>query len=325
MKSEQLKEVIEYIGSCIPLAIIVFGLIGNTISFLVFTFDEKMKSINSMIYLSFISITDTLSLFVWNLNHFLFPRFKIQIEFLSLFNCKLFVFLQYFSLQCSGLLLSMLTIDRYFTVAALPGNLISKFPFRTRRNSFIWSLLVIFVIFVLNVHIPILNGVTIENNVSKFDMYLFNTSMMFNDYFVCYLYPTTFKVFPYWEIVHLILYSAVPFLIMALFNSLLIYKSLNVCKKAAFASKNDGKKLKLTASLIITTIVFLLMTLPSSIAFGFFMNDLLLYEYGEIILHFLDHFSYLNRSSLLFTFYLTNENFKKGVKNLFRKVLPLKN
>jgi hypothetical protein len=67
------------------------------------------------------------------------------------------------------------------------------------------------------------------------------------------------------------------------------------------------------------------MTLPSSIAFGFFMNDLLLYEYGEIILHFLDHFSYFNRSSLLFTFYLTNENFKKGVKNLFRKVLPLKN
>ena len=296
MKSDHFKEVIEFIGSCIPLVIIVIGLIGNTISFFVFTFDEKMKTINSMIYLSFISITDTLSLFVWNLNHFLFPHFKIQIEFLSLFNCKLFVFLQYFSLQCSGLLLSMLTIDRYFTVATLPGNFISKLPFRTRRNSFIWSLIITFSIFILNIHITILNGVTLENNVSRFDMYLFNTSMMFNNYFVCYLYPTTFKVFPYWEIVHLIIYSAVPFLLMALFNSLLIYKSLNVCKKATIASKNDGKKLKLTVSLVITTLVFLLMTLPSSIAFGFFMDELLLYEYGEIILNFLDHFSYLNRS-----------------------------
>ena len=65
----------------------------------------------------------------WNLDHFLKPLFKIEIEFINIHTCKLFQFIQYFSLQSSGLLLATVCVDRYFSVISTPGSFISKLPF----------------------------------------------------------------------------------------------------------------------------------------------------------------------------------------------------
>ncbi len=52
---------IDIILACIPLFVIVVGLTGNTISFIIFRFEKDLKNISSMVYLSFCCITDTLS------------------------------------------------------------------------------------------------------------------------------------------------------------------------------------------------------------------------------------------------------------------------
>jgi hypothetical protein len=305
--------------SYIPLFIILMALVGNTICFTVFTFNEKLKEINSMVYLTFVSITDTLSLFVWNLDHFLEINFKYRIEYVSLFSCKFFVFLQYFSLQSSALLLSILTIDRCVTVATLPGSYMNKLPFKTRRNSFVWSVLIIAFLAVINGHILILNGVIKDHDILKENIDLYNTSMQFNNELVCYLYPNGYRLFPDWEIIHLILYSAVPSVIMCIFNSLLIFKSLSGGKSQN--AKRNNRKMKLTISLVIITALFLVMTLPSSIAFAFFNYDLLSFEYGNIILKLLDFLSFLNRSTLFISCYLTNVKFKKIINKNILKVI----
>lgn len=100
----------------IPLLIIAVGLVGNSISFAVFRFHRQFKTMASMVYLSFISVTDTLALLVWNLDHYLLPNHGIKMERLNEYYCRILTFDQFFSLQSSALLLSMVTIDRYFTV-----------------------------------------------------------------------------------------------------------------------------------------------------------------------------------------------------------------
>jgi len=315
----QFKNTFTVIISYIPLFIILMALVGNMICFAVFTFNKKLKEINSMVYLSFVSITDTLSLFVWNFDHFLEVNFKLKIEYLNLFNCKFFVFLQYFSLQCSAFLLCMLTIDRFITVATLPGSFMNKLPFRTRRNSFIWSIFIIITFAILNGHILILNGLPKDHEIVKQNIDVYNDSMKFSQELVCYLYANGYKVFPDWEVIHLVLYSAVPSVIMCIFNSLLIFKSLSGGKSLT-TSKNN-KKIRLTISLVIITVLFLVMTLPSSIAFAFFSKDLFAYEYGGIILKLLDFLSFLNRSTLFLSCYLTNVKFKKIINEYILRMI----
>ena len=48
-----------------PLVIIALGILGNTSFFIIFHLNKRLKSLSSMVYLSFVVITDTLSLFIW--------------------------------------------------------------------------------------------------------------------------------------------------------------------------------------------------------------------------------------------------------------------
>ena len=91
---------------------IVLALIGNTSCFIIFRTNKSLKKMSSMVYLSFVAITDTLTLFVWNLNKFTDPNFGFQLTFLHIGLCRFLPFLQHFSLLASASLLSMLTIDR---------------------------------------------------------------------------------------------------------------------------------------------------------------------------------------------------------------------
>ena len=102
----------KYLG-CLHVFIIFFAFTGNTASFLIFRFDPSMKKISSLVILSFVVVLDNFAVSCWNLNHFLLPNFNKSVTNMSIVTCRLLVFMQYSSLQCSGLLLSLVLIDRY--------------------------------------------------------------------------------------------------------------------------------------------------------------------------------------------------------------------
>jgi len=291
--------------SYIPLLIILIGVIFNTLTFLIIILNKDLRKITSMVYLSYISITYTLSLLEWNLNHFLKPNFGIDLEALNIITCKLVTFTQYFSLQSSGFLLTILCIDRYVTVISTPGSLASRLPFRTPKSAHIWSLVIMGLVFILNSHILIFNRINEENKTT------FNFSKFIFD---CNTYHSGFKIYPIWDNVHLILYNLISFIIMIIFNSLLIKKiksSLNL-KNSKLNNKKDSIKRNIISVLFIT-FLFLFLTVPSSIAFGCF-NDRL----PKIVLIVLDDISFLNNTSLFFTCFLTNLKFKKVIINLLK-------
>lgn len=190
---------IDLVLSFIPLVIIGCGLITNTICFFVFRFSDQFKTMSSMVILSFVVILDTLSLFDWNLNHYLQPNFGFSMEYLNLFTCKFVLFIQYFSLQSSAFLLSFVSIDRFVTIRKIPGSIYSRLPFGTVKSAFFWSMGIVLAIFILNMHILILNGyykdpvIRLRNvtvgNITYTEPYVYQKAKL-----VCYVYKTGFTV-----------------------------------------------------------------------------------------------------------------------------------
>jgi hypothetical protein len=271
----------------------------------------------SMVYLTFVSVCDTISLFVWNLSHFTRPNFGFSIESLSLFTCRFMVFIQFLSLQASSNLLSVLTVDRFVTIRATSPSKWTKWLFSTPKSALAWSISIISVLFVLNFHICFLNGYykntidqrnrTIRFNESSTSTETVNVS---NSKMICYTYEhTMFLLYPDWEYVHVVVYSFAPSCVMLAFNAALIYTAFfSVSNKntAVVASRATlNKKRKLTISLLAITLTFLALTLPTSIVFAFFSflrND------NQLMFSLVDSVSFVNHASLFFICLLTNVN-----------------
>lgn len=178
------------LSAFVPLTIIALGLIFNTLCFLIFRFTSQFKRMSSMVYLSFVVIVDTLSLFDWNLSHYLKPTFNIHMEYIDVFTCKFFGFHQYYLLQASGFLLSFVSIDRFVSIRKTPGSIYSRLPFGTPKSAFFWSVAIMLILFIMNMHILILSGFyqyPVESN---------NTNLTYPTApeLVCNVYPNGFTV-----------------------------------------------------------------------------------------------------------------------------------
>jgi hypothetical protein len=303
LKNSTIKDLTLFseINSYLAILIVGLGLIFNTITFLIFRFEKELKKMPSIAILSFVCISDTLSLFNWNLDHFL-VRFDISISKNSVSICKFFTFMQYTSLEISGLLLSLCSIDRYFTITNKPGSFMSKLPFGTLRTSVVWSISIIIFVFILDSYL------------------LFANRLKDKDKFECYTLENGFKIIETWEKVHLFIYSFIPFLIMTIFN-LLLMKKTQLSKRIGPSSvnkSNQANKKNLTYTLLTISTAFLIMTLPSTIMHGFFYYII---NNGDIILnifYLLDNVAFFNHTTLFFNCLLSNLKFRNSVLNSFR-------
>jgi hypothetical protein len=283
-----------------------------------------------MVFLSFLVVADTLSLFDWNLKHYTMLNFDLNFETANMLTCKLLPFIQYLSLQCSGFFLSLMSIDRFVTIRKIPGSFYSKLPFATTKSAYAWSIGIFCVLFVVNSHILILNGYyedpilknrtvsRVSKNGSQSNVteeYLYQ-----NPDIVCYVYKTGFS-FSTWDSVEMFLYSFIPATIMLTFNVLLIYTTLLPNRadesrrtSVAESSQTLAKKRKLTISLLVISFAFIILTLPSTIAWGFFADWMYAtLPWANLTLDFLDYFSFLNHVSVFLSCFFTNNKFRKVV------------
>lgn len=228
----------------ISLLNIIFGVIGNVVCFLVFVLSRDLRNMSFIVYLTYCSLANIASLFEWNFNHYLWPIHRITLEKISLASCRLVIFMQYFSQQCSAYFLSLMCIDRYVSVIAMPGSLAARLPFSTPRTAHFWSLLIIVVLFGVNSHILILNGyyeppelrnITTLNIVNmttnQTELVVVGTYLEYDQTYECGRYTETFYLWPLWDVVNLYVYTIAPFAVMITFNSLLIVKTLLPNKK----------------------------------------------------------------------------------------------
>ena len=298
------------------LFIIFSALFGNICSFIIFQTDNQMRKLSSMVILRYVVIFDTFSLFTWNLNYYLKPNFQVEIEELNIVTCRIFLFIQYMSLQSSSFMRALVTIDRLVCILKTPGSFVSHLPFTTSRASHFWSILIIFFTICLNFHLLIYAGVykTLgrknARNVNKV-----NESISFE----CYEHESGL-FFKTYDIVNMVVYSVLPSLVMIVFNILLYkktLKSISFKPQNSIAQRTALKKRKTTFNLLVITTAFVITTLPATIYFALFYSIIDFFQYGRYFEYIVSSLEFSNHASVFVIFYLTNKRFAQIVREFF--------
>jgi hypothetical protein len=300
------KTAFDYAFAVISIAIIVLAILLNTTTLLIFRLNKTMRSMPSLVYLSFVLVSDTLSLFCWNLNAYLTPFHSARMENFNVATCRVFLFLQYFSLEASALLLTMLVIDRFF--ATLSKLMPAKFhwlPFNTINYALGWSLLIVCAVLVLNVHILILAGGSVNSEGAVNCYSSVNGSNVYNGV---------------WDKVHMVVFSFIPCLAILVFNALLVRLLVKHHRVNKFMKRDDDflfsrSEKHLTVTIIVLTFVFLVMTMPAGVMFGLFEAVLFGSPGGHKALIVIDAVEFFNRCFTFIVFFSTNCEFRHYVLN----------
>ena len=251
-----------------PLALIIVGTLLNFFTLIVLcrpTFHDTNRR-PTIHYMRAIAIFDILMLYGWNFDHYLFGAFGFTLRAYSIGFCKIISFLNYFTPQVSAWLRVFICLDRYLSLSRL-----HKTWFSQSKNVLIiiGSIVTFFFFF----HSPFLMFACYHNPDGSV-----NTNSL------------QYQIYPLWDMMNLGLYNCAPFVCMIILNSGIIYHLLRLRRKSTVQNSRIHHG-TITVTLVITTFLFLILTIPATVAFTFFYNTA-----SYVLLHSLD--------SMLFTYHI---------------------
>ncbi len=86
------------------LLLVIFGTLSNALGLYV-CLKRRLHVYTTFVFVAFIFVADTLTLYIWCLNHFLEAFYDYSIESLNVWTCRFGFFMQQFSLDWSSWLL----------------------------------------------------------------------------------------------------------------------------------------------------------------------------------------------------------------------------
>lgn len=282
------------------LLLVIFGTIGN-IFIICFCLRRRLRHYTTFIFILFMCITDTLSLYVWCLDHFLESFFGFTIEELSPISCRIGFFIQFFSLQSSSWLLVSSSMDRYLGVRIKQWRSIY---FKANQALFC-SFSIIGLSLIANSQLLVLG----------------------NDFEIhqCYSRNSIGSWIDTWKQIHSYVYSIVPSVLLILINSILFYitwkksMSINVTSECIETTRNRKKKFGLVITIF--TFGFMFTTLPSAIITGFFYTKLNSHHETKIYIYICDAIAFSFHSSKFIVLFLCNTNFKREIMVFAQELL----
>jgi hypothetical protein len=275
-----------------PLLLIILGTILNFLTFFILcrtTFKNTTKR-PTLHYMRAIAILDIFILYGWNFDHYLEGTFGIKTDTYSVLSCKFFTFMNYFIYQVSAWLRVLICFDRYLSLS------------RLHRTWFGMSKNVLILIGILLIIFTLIN----------FHFFPFVCYYKNNLVHIESLYYT---VYPMWDHVNLILYNFLPFLLMIIFNSGVIYHLILLRRISTVRKTSRIQHRSISATLLLTTCLFFLMTTPGSISYAYFPSI------DESILYTLDSILYTYHILSFPIYFLTFAEFRRE----FFKLITLQN
>jgi hypothetical protein len=226
------------------LLFIIFGTIGNMLTFLVLLRKSIFKH-SCMRYLATLCILDTLCLYTWNFSSVYQELFTgRKIEFEGAIICRLFSFFSYFILQASSWIMCLIGADRIVTVVWKGSSGLFS---AAVKNSLLVSAITIAFLFCFNFVVIIINAEpyiqpVASNETSKISK---NKSANISSNtdtlprrrsrtYSCYE-PKEFYL--YWDIIQTIMYGFIPFLIILIENVTLSCLTLKHDKRMSVHTK----------------------------------------------------------------------------------------
>lgn len=229
-------------------------------------------------YMRAVAVFDILMLYGWNLNHYISAVQGWTPLTKTMTSCRIALFFGYMTCQVSAWLRVLISIDRYLLVTSVQPRLFNK------PKTIICMILCVVLCFVIFNSQFLLVGCSFTSN-GQVDI---------NSYL--------FKTFPLWDYMNLGIYNGIPFILMTIYNSGLIYKLIYFQQRSLVTSSQNRSR-SISITLLVTTCLFLIMTIPASIVFAFFyetvnptflrMIDAILYTYH--ILSFPTYFLTFNK------------------------------
>ena len=231
-------------------------------------------------YMRVIAIFDILMLYGWNLDHYMTTIHGFSFPETSISACKFFGFLNYYAAQSSAWLRVFVCFDRYLSLSRLHRTWFSK---SNHVLIIIGSILVVFLL--LNFHFFIFAC-------------FYDAAGQINQ--ESWLY----QIYPLWDFINLGVYNCVPFVLMSIFNSGVIYHLIRV-RRTSTVQNSRIKHRAISITLVITTFLFLLMTVPATVAYALFSYA------NEAILIALDGLLYTYHALSFPLYFITFDEFRR--------------
>ncbi|CAF1290902.1 unnamed protein product [Adineta ricciae] len=278
-----------------PFSLIIVGTILNlTTLFILFrpVFRDTTRQ-PVVYYMRTIAVFDILMLYGWNLDHYLDIVHGFILLTYTIPTCKIFGFLNYFAGQSSAWLRVFVCLDRYLAVSRL-----HRTWFNRRKGVSIIISTIITVITLFNLHFFIFACFHRSNGTINPNAQLY-------------------RIYPLWDYINLGVYNCAPFIFMVTLNTSVIYHLLQR-RQMQIIQNSRIQHRTISITLVITTFLFLIMTIPATIVAAFFFTtptttlakvlDSTLYTYHALsfIIYFITFKEFRQECLILFGCYNYN-------------------
>jgi hypothetical protein len=266
-----------------PLFLVILGTILNLLTFVILCqskFHDSKKQ-PTIYYMRAIAIFDILILYGWNLDHYMLNVYGLLLQRYSIVLCKFFSFLNYFAAQTSAWLRVFMCFDRYIFLSHL-----HRTWFNRSENVRIIILCIIIFFTLFNFHIIFF-------------------ACFYTKHGTINVNARSYKIYPLWDYINLVLYNCLPFILMMIFNSGVIYHLINFRRLSSIQNSRIHYR-GISITLVITTFLFLIMTIPATVSFAFFYSTA-----SVTLLHTLD--------SMLYTYHISSFPLYFIIFNEFRQ------
>jgi hypothetical protein len=248
-------------------------------------------------YMRAMALVDMLMLYGWNLDHFFLLKFGFEVDRLTVLSCKLSTYYNHFLVQSSAWLRVLMCIDRFCALNQVQQR---RAIYQHRRVRFLIASTFI-AIALINLHLPIFSCYAYYD---KTGMKIASGSLYFR------LYPT-------WNYINLALYNLIPFILMLIFN-ILIIRHLILIKKTSTIQKSHIRHSSISIPILLSAFLFCIMTTPPAITFAFFHQQTRSAIFTKYLLNILDSIKYTYHSLSFFLYFITLVDFRRGVFRLLR-------
>jgi hypothetical protein len=300
------------LATYVPPVLIVIGTILNLLTIVVLIRRKFGKS-STRILLITLALSDTAVLWT-GLLHFWLRMLDLDLRLLTNISCPLHIFCTYFFLQFACWTIMLLTFERWVSVS---------YPLKARvmctmKYTCTTMVIVVIFLFALNSHmLYYIRNFSDPNGVTK------RWCSHLNMAYVNFWYDV-------WNPVDLIVRTAIPFTVISLCNSAILYKVIkgHSRRKLLSGGRSDEQSAQLTSmTYMLTTVssVFLLLMLPIGIFYIVFM-DLRRKEYTQAQSMDLEIAStathlimYLNNTINFILYCVSGSQFRREVYRLFKR------
>ena len=272
------------------LAVTVVGTMLNLLTFILLCRPvfRNTKERPTLHYMRAMAIFDILMLYGWNLDHFFAGIYNFTIQRTSIPMCRFLSFYNFLVLQSSAWLRMFVCLDRYLSLSRLHKTWFSD-----------------------SKHVLIITG-SIIGTCTLLNSVFFVYGCSFTKKGAISRLSWAFKIYPLWDYVNLGVYNAVPFFLMNAFNGGVVYHLIRL-RRTSTIQNSQIRHRSISITLLITTVLFLLMTIPVNVVLSFFSAKV-----DVVMKRFLDGILYTYHITSFPLYMLTFSEFRRECIAIFR-------